>query len=59
MVKEGITLKVWPKEVIESLKNNWISVSEEEARKDKIFSKTLTSLKNFQEEFAIWRELSN
>ena len=59
MMKKGTTLKVWPKEVIESLKNNWINVSEDEARKDKIFSKTLTSLKNFQEEFAIWRELSN
>ena len=48
MMKTGTTLKVWPKEVIESLKNNWISVSEDEARKDKIFSKTLTSSKIFR-----------
>ena len=59
LVKNNVTIKAWPAEVLKVFEINWNEVAVKESRKNAGFQKTLKSLQQFQDEYKIVHDLTH
>ena len=52
----GVTIKQWSPEMLDTFRATWNEVAEEEAANDEFFAKVLTDMTEFREGYAIWKE---
>ena len=52
----GVTIKQWSPEMLDTFRTTWNAVAEEEAANDKFFAKVLADMNEFREGYAIWKE---
>lgn len=57
LTKEGVAVRRWPKEILDSLEKAWLQVAHQEAKADKGFAKVWKSLNDFRKDYAVWRDL--
>jgi TRAP-type mannitol/chloroaromatic compound transport system substrate-binding protein len=58
MQAQGVQLKRWPAEILESFENAWQQIVAEEAAKNPNFKRVYDSYAQFRENYAIWRHFS-
>lgn len=51
----GVTIKTWSDEMLNTFRENWEAVAKEEAEKDEFFAKVLADLTEFREGYAVWK----
>ncbi|MEQ8227910.1 MAG: TRAP transporter substrate-binding protein DctP [Rhodospirillales bacterium] len=59
LTKEGVTVRRWPREILDKLSEAWGEVAGETAKKDKDFAKVWKSLDRFRKDYAVWRDLGS
>lgn len=52
----GVTIKTWNDEMLNTFRATWEEVAEEEAANDAFFAKVLNDMNAFREGYAIWKE---
>lgn len=52
----GVTLKKWSPEMLETFKTTWEEVAAEEAGNDPFFAKVLADLNEFRDGYSLWKE---
>ncbi|PIW26999.1 MAG: C4-dicarboxylate ABC transporter [Rhodospirillales bacterium CG15_BIG_FIL_POST_REV_8_21_14_020_66_15] len=57
LTKEGVTVRRWPREILEKLSQAWDEVARETAKRDKNFAKVWKSLDRFRKDYAVWRDV--
>ena len=57
LTREGVAVRRWPGEILDSLSKAWIDVARQQAKADKQFAKVWKSLNDFRRDYAIWRGL--
>lgn len=59
MQAKGMTLRRFPKPVIDAIQKAWNEVAAEEAAKNPNFRKANDSFTKFRKDYAVWRQVSN
>lgn len=59
LTKEGVTVRRWPREILDKLSKAWDEVARETAKRDKDFAKVWKSLDRFRKDYAVWRDLGS
>ena len=57
IVTEGVDVKKFSPEIIEAIKQSWLSVASSESSSNVDFRQILNSLRKFRKNYSIWREL--
>ena len=52
----GVTIKKWSPEMLDTFRTTWEQVAEEEAANDAFFAKVLTDMKEFREGYGLWKQ---
>ena len=55
--EKGVTIHRWPDETLDRLRQAWVEVIEEDAKKYPDVGRVWASLSKFREEYAIWRKV--
>ena len=54
----GVTIRRWPREILDAFKEAWAEVAREESKANQDFNQVWKSLSDFRENYTIWRELN-
>lgn len=57
LTKEGVTVRRWPREILDKLSTAWRDIAKETAKGDKDFARVWKSLERFRKDYAVWRDL--
>jgi len=57
LTKEGVTVRRWPREILDKLSVAWRDIAKETAKGDKDFARVWKSLERFRKDYAVWRDL--
>jgi TRAP-type mannitol/chloroaromatic compound transport system substrate-binding protein len=52
----GVQIKQWNDEMLETFRTTWNEVAAEEAAGDEFFEKVLTDMNGFRDGYAVWKE---
>lgn len=52
----GVTIKQWSPEMLDTFRATWNEVAEEEAANNEFFAKVLTDMNEFREGYSVWKE---
>jgi len=52
----GVTIKTWSDEMLDTFRTTWDEVAAEEAANDEFFAKVLADMTEFREGYAMWKE---
>ncbi len=52
----GVTIKKWSPEMLETFQSTWEEVAAEEAGNDEFFAKVLTDMKEFRDGYELWKQ---
>ena len=52
----GVTIKNWSPEMLDTFRTTWNEVAEEEAANDEFFAKVLADMNEFRDGYAVWKE---
>ena len=51
----GVTMKQWSDEMLDTFRTTWNEVAEEEAANDEFFAKVLADMNDFRDGYAVWK----
>ncbi len=58
LARRGVDVRRLPPEILESLRTTWDAVADEESSRDAAFRKVIASMRAFETDHRVWRELS-
>ncbi len=56
---KGVTIRIWPPDVLKAMRRGWAAVLKEEIEADPIFKKVWDSLTSFRAEYATWKRIGS
>ena len=54
--KNGVSIKTWNDEMLNTFRTTWAEVAKEEAGKDAFFKKVLDDMTSFRDGYKVWKE---